>query len=286
MNEAAPQIAVVTGATAGIGLVTARDLVCAGMRVVALGRNRAKIEAADASIRRAVMNPDLDWICADFASLAQVRRACDEIAERCDRIDVLINNAGNQLVDREITEEGYEMTYQVNHLAPFLMTARLLPDLLRAERPQVITLSSVGHSMIDDMAWDDLQMEHDFSAFKAYAQSKLANVLFTRELARRTAASGMIASAVHPGLVASDFPNKGDKQVRDYYRDALARGEALTPDAGADTVVWLARDVANATPSGGYFYQRQRIETSAAASDPAAAKRLWAISKAQTESFL
>jgi len=286
MRGPASQIVVVTGATAGIGLVTALNLASAGMRVVALGRNPARIDAADASIRAAVTEPDLHWICADFASLAEVRRASDEIGGVCDRIDILINNAGNQLVDRNMTVDGFEMTYQVNHLAPFLMTARLLPSLMRSERPQVITLSSVGHSMIEDMVWDDLQLENDFSAFKAYAQSKLANVLFTRELARRTAATGLVASAVHPGLVASDFPNKSDAYVRDYYRDALARGEALTTEQGADTVVWLAQDAGNGTPSGGYFHARERIAPSAAASDPTSAERLWAISEIQTASFL
>jgi len=286
MPERATQTVVVTGATAGIGFVTARSLASDGMRVVALGRSPARITAADAAIRASIGEPNLEWIRADFASLDEVARASEEIAASCGHIDVLVNNAGNQLIDRRVTADGFETTYQVNHLAPFLMTAKLLPNLLRSDRPQVITLSSIGHSMIDDMVWDDLQMESDFSAFRAYAQSKLANVLFTHELARRTVGTALVASAVHPGLVASDFPNKGDTFMQDYYRDASARGEALTSEQGAETVVWLARGVGNSTPSGGYFFRRERVAASAGGSDPVSARRLWAISEAQVSKFL
>jgi len=215
-----------------------------------------------------------------------VSRASAAIAGMTERVDLLINNAGNLLDRRQITEDGFEATYQVNHLAPFLMTAKLLPLLLPSANPRIITLSSIGHSMIDDMNWDDLQLDREFSPFRAYAQSKLANILFTCQIARRHADSALIASAVHPGLVASDFPNKADASTRHHYQEASTRGEALSPDQGADTVLWLALDPAVGAPSGGYFHLRERVAPSAAAVDPEAAERLWAISERQLAPYL
>jgi retinol dehydrogenase-12 len=277
---------VVTGATSGIGFVTALELARAGRNVIALGRSAEKIRARDTEIRAAVPDARIDWVKADFASLAEVASASREIGGKVDRIDVLVNNAGNQLDRRMATVDGFEMTYQVNHLAPFLMTAHLLPLLLRTPQPRIITTSSIGHTMIDDMAWDDLQSDTAFSTLGAYCQSKLANVLFTRELARRNGAKPLVASAVHPGLVASDFPNKGEKFMQDYYRAAEERGEAFTSEQGADTVIWLAQDAAAGRPSGGYFYQRERVDVSPAAANPASATRLWEISERQIEKFL
>jgi len=277
---------VVTGATSGIGYVTALELAKAGKRVIALGRSAEKIAARDAEIRAAAPGASLEWVQADFASLRQVAEASRQIAAMADPIDVLVNNAGNQLDRRIMTGDGFEMTWQVNHLAPFLMTAILLPSVLRAERPQVITTSSIGHTMIDDMIWDDLQVAQDFTPLRAYCQSKLANVLFTRELARRNANTALVASAVHPGLVISDFAAKGGQHMQDYYRGAEERGESFTSEEGADTIIWLARDADAGRPSGGYFFQRQRLDPSAAAADPASAERLWNISEQQVRDYL
>lgn len=286
MNDQARKTVVVTGATSGIGEASAAELLRGGHRVIALGRNDEKIAATAAKLAPLSPAASVEWVRADFASLAQVARAAREIAAKAEVIDVLINNAGNHLNARSVTEDGFEATWQVNHLAPFLMTNLLLPNVLRSTRPKVITLSSVGHEMIQDIVWDDLQGERDFSAFAAYCQSKLANVLFTRELAQRNAATALVASAVHPGMVASDFPNKGTADMVSYYRDAEARGEAISPERGADTVVWLANNDAAGQASGGYFYERERIEPSGAARNAASASRLWTISEQQVGAFL
>lgn len=277
---------VVTGATSGIGEATVLELARRGHRVIATGRNPAKIFATQAKLATVANATDVEWVQADFASLGQVARASRDIAALAGPVDVLINNAGNHLASRIITEDGYEATWQVNHLAPFLMTKLLLPNLLRSTQPQVITLSSIGHSMIPDMNWEDLQGESEFSAFAAYCQSKLANLLFTRELARRQGVAPFVASAVHPGMVASDFPTKGGEFMIGYYREAEKTGEVISPDRGADTVVWLACDHAAGQPSGGYFFERTLIEPSDAARNSVSAERLWQISEQQVAPFL
>lgn len=286
MTKHNEMVAIVTGATSGIGFETALALASAGMRVIALGRNDERIAGSSARILSLVPEARMEWINADFASLRQVARASRRILELADRTDVLVNNAGNQLDRRTMTGDGFEMTWQVNHLAPFLMTQLLLPRLSERAGAQVITLSSIGHTMIPDMVWDDLQGQDSFSPFAAYCQSKLANVLFTRELAGRSADFGLVASAVHPGLVASDFANKGDEQVRSYYAKAEEEGEALTAQQGADTVIWLALDDRRGNPSGGYFCERARVEPSSAALDEASAQRLWTVSEQQVAEYL
>ena len=275
---AAPKVAVVSGATSGIGLATARALVGQRFRIIAMGRHSGRVSAADAELRAGAEGAEIDWVIADFSRLADVRRAAGDIVRLTGHIDVLVNNAGLLLDRRSTTEQGFETTFAVNHLAPFLLTTSLLP-LLKAAPAHVINVSSVGHTMIDDMRWDDLQMERDFAPLAAYAQSKLANVLFTRELARRFDGEGLVASAVHPGLVASRFPLTGGADTRAYYAAAQASGEALTSEQGADTVVWLATAPGAALPSGGYFAERRRIAPSAAGQDDDGARRLWTISE-------
>jgi len=286
MVEQIRRTIVVTGATSGIGEAAALEFARQGHRVIAVGRNPGKIAASKAKLEAGATGAPAEWVQADFASLSQVARASREIADLAGQIDVLVNNAGNHLTSRTVTEDGFETTWQVNHLAPFLMTSLLLPNVLRSAEPKVITLSSIGHAMIPDMIWDDLQGEHDFNPFTAYCQSKLANVLFTRELARRNADTALVASAVHPGMVASDFPNKGTPDMIAYYSAAKDKGEAISPESGADTVMWLAGDHSAGQPSGGYFFERARIDPSEPATNPASAERLWHVSEQQVARFL
>lgn len=278
MDQERP-VTVVTGASSGIGFAAARALAQAGHRVIALGRDPERIAEKKAELAKAAPTDAVDWVRADFASMADVDKAAAAITGLTDHIDVLVNNAGGLLDRRIATPDGLEATFAINHLAPFLLTARLMPQLEAAKQAHVIAVSSIGHTMIEDMVWDDLQLEDDFDAFKAYAQSKLANVLFTRELARRTAGKGIIASAVHPGMVTSRFPLSGGAQVIEGYRQAEQAGHTVSEEQGADTVVWLATDAGNALPSGGYFADRSRVDPSAAAKDATSAKRLWEISE-------
>jgi len=272
-------VTVVTGASSGIGFAAARGLAQAGHRVIALGRDPERIAEKKAELAKAAPADAVDWVQADFASMADVDKAAAAIAGLTDHIDILVNNAGGLLDRRIATPDGLEATFAINHLAPFLLTARLMPQIEAAKQAHVIAVSSIGHTMIDDMVWDDLQLEDDFDAFKAYAQSKLANVLFTRELARRTAGKGIIASAVHPGMVTSRFPLSGGAQVIEGYRQAEQAGHTVSEEQGADTIMWLATDAGNALPSGGYFADRSRVDPSAAAQDATSATRLWEISE-------
>ena len=279
MADEQERIAVVTGASAGIGLAAACGLADQGFRLIVTGRDPARTAAARA--RLAERGARIDWIEADFASLAETRRAASAITGLTDRIDLLVNNAGALLDGRYVTIDGFEKTFAVNHLAPFLLTHLLGPQLAAAGRPHVITISSIGHTYIAGMQWDDLQMERDFVAGPAYFQSKLANVLFTRALARRNG-DRLIASAVHPGFVGSNFPASASPETQKYYADAVANGTALTSEQGADTILWLAANPDAALPSGGYFHERQRVDPSPAGQNDAGAERLWDISERLT----
>ena len=272
-------VAVVTGATSGIGFAAACGLARAGFRLVAMGRDPARISRKADELAKAVPASVVAWVEADFLSMRAVTDAASKIADVTGNIDVLVNNAGVHLDRQILTPDGFEATFAVNHLAPFLLTHELLPLLQRSDQPHVITVSSVGHTMIEGMCWDDPHMAQDFDAFRAYCQSKLANVLFTRELARRFGSDGLIASAVHPGLVASRFPLTAPPATLAYYTAAEASGEALTSEQGADTIVWLACNPGAAFPSGGYFVERQRCDPAIAAQNDADAARLWLLSE-------
>jgi NAD(P)-dependent dehydrogenase (short-subunit alcohol dehydrogenase family) len=276
--DGAVQTVVISGATSGIGFATAQALACQGFRIIAMGRDRNRVAQKDAEIRAVAPKAKVEWIVADLSRLAEVRRAAADIGRLAERVDILINNAGLFLDRRFVTADGFETTFAVNYLAPFLLTACLLVPLRRG-RAHIINVSSIGHTMVDGMRWDDLQMEEGFTPIAAYAQSKLGNVLFTRELARRFTCHGLLASAVHPGLVASRFPLTGGAETIAHYRAAEASGAALSEEQGAETIVWLACAREAALPSGGYFYQRKRIDPAIAGQDENAAVRLWEISE-------
>jgi NAD(P)-dependent dehydrogenase (short-subunit alcohol dehydrogenase family) len=282
MASATQRIAVITGASSGIGFETAKALAREGWRVIALGRDDHRIAQSKAGLAEA--GHSAEWLQADFAALSDVRRVAADIAAITDRVDLLVNNAGLLLDGRQETTDGMEKTFQVNHIAAFHLTNLLIKALAASKAPHVITVSSIGHSMIEDIRWDDIMLEREFRAVDAYAQSKLANVLFTRELASRAANRNIVASAVHPGMVASRFPDGADEHTRQYYAEAERRGTALTSEQGADTIVWLAADRERALPSGGYFFERKRVDPSLAAQDDKSARRLWEISARLVES--
>lgn len=269
------RVAVVTGASSGVGFETALGLAHDGFRVVALGRTASRIDSSREALAMTVPGARVDWVQADLASMSEVRQAGQQIAELTDRIDVLINNAGQILGRHAVTADGLEQTFAGNVLAPFLLTGLLLPLLARTRQGHVVTVASVGHSYINDMRWEDLQFERGYDGASAYLQSKLGNILFARELARRH--PDLVSSAVHPGTVQSNFPNSADDGTKAYFAEAAARGELVSPTQAADTLIWLVRDVRHALPSGGYFHERQRVDPSAAATNPASALRLWTI---------
>lgn len=276
MNER--PVAVVTGASAGVGRAAAKALAAQGWHVIAHGRHPGRLAEAEAEIRAAAApGARVDMLAADLALLADAARLADAIAGLTDRVDVLAANAGGVRSQREITAEGHEATFTGNHLSHFLLTRKLMP-LLRATargRPEgtvrIISTSSTGHESVSAIDWDDLQMKEGWISGRAYCLTKLANVLFTRELARRLAPDGIVANALHPGVIGSNFASHATSEMRSYMETL----DLLPPEAGADTLIWLATAPEAGEISGQYCYQRQVVPASPLAGDAAAALRLW-----------
>jgi len=282
MNEIAGSVCLITGATSGIGLAAARQIARHGATVVLAGRDAAKCTAAAASVRAAspIDAGAVGWLAADLAVQDEVRALAHEFRERYGRLDILVNNAGTIVAKRTLTPEGVEWTLAVNHLAPFLLT-NLLLDLLIASAPaRVITVTSVAHERAQ-LDFGDLPMERGYLPFRAYARSKLANLLFSYELARRLDGTGVTANAVNPGLVRTDL-GRGNGLVRDVAWRLIHlrhRSVSLTADQGADTVSFLASSPSVEGLTGKYFFERRPVDSSPGSRDVAAAARLWSLSE-------
>jgi NAD(P)-dependent dehydrogenase (short-subunit alcohol dehydrogenase family) len=269
---------VVTGATAGIGLVTARELTRAGAQVVLVSRSAEKCARIAEQIAQETGKAAPRYVAADLSEQVHVRRAADEIASMLPRIDVLVNNAGGIFEDRRLTADGIEMTWALNHLSYFLLTNRLLPLLLAAPAARVVNVSSNAHWMArDGIRFDDLQFAGKYSGWQAYGHSKLANILFSNEFAQRT---GLLSNALHPGAVNTEF-GRGNKGPVWKLLYALWPLFTISPEKGAQTSIYLASSQQAAGVSGRYFSDSRPARASAAATDPAAAKRLWDLSAAQ-----
>lgn len=265
----------ITGGNTGLGKETAVALATAGAQVVITSRNPEKGAAALAEIRERSGRDDVEVMALDLARLDSVRALAAEVAGRFDRLDVLVNNAGLMLGSRQETVDGNEMTFQVNVLGPFLLTA-LLHDRLRAgDRARVVNLASMAHKGARGIDFDDLQSERRYRSFSVYGRSKLADILWTRELARRWDADGITANAVHPGFVYSDFARDGDmgRFVGSLY--PLLKPFAMSPAQGARTQVYVASAPELDGVTGGYWAKSAPATPSAAARDDAAAARLW-----------
>jgi NAD(P)-dependent dehydrogenase (short-subunit alcohol dehydrogenase family) len=271
------KVCVVTGATSGIGKAAAAALARQGAQVVLVGRDRGRAEAAAAEMGAASTVPPKVEI-ADLTSMDQVRALAGRLAS-LERIDVLINNAGLVLGERRVTQDGFEHVFAVNHLAPFLLTNLLLPKLTGSALARVVTVTSDAHSAAS-LDLDDPSLEHGWNSWRSYANSKLANILFTRELARRLDGTGVTANCAHPGVVRTGFGRESRPLLR--FGLTLARPFLLSPERGADTIVYLASSPDVAGETGGYYVKRQRREPSAAARDDAAARKLWDISEKLT----
>ena len=275
VGDLSGQVIVVTGGNSGIGKATARRLAAAGARVVITARDRARGEAAVADIR-AGAGPDarVEVRHLDLADLASVRAFVQDFLRDHDRLDVLVNNAGAMHSTRQETTDGFELTIGANHLGPFLLT-HLLRDRLVASAPaRVVTVASVAHRQAH-LDLDDLMSEQHYAGLQVYGRSKLANVLFTRELARRLAGTGVTANCLHPGTIRSGFGQDGD--ARGLFRVLLtiARPFFPSPERGADTVVFLAASPQVAGQTGGYWVGRRRRRPAPQARDHELARRLW-----------
>jgi NAD(P)-dependent dehydrogenase (short-subunit alcohol dehydrogenase family) len=270
------RVCLITGATLGIGRVTATALAQRGASVVLVARDRQRAQTTVAAIQEQTSNPDVDYLLADLASQAQVRRLAADFLARHDRLHVLVNNAGAVLMQRRQTVDGLEMTFAVNHLAPFLLT-NLLLDTLRASAPaRVVTVSSMAHRGVA-IPFDDLQQTQGYHPWTVYGQTKLANLLFTYELARRLEGSGVTANALHPGFVASGF-NKNNGPLMTFAM-TLARPFAISVERGAQTSIYLATSPDVATVSGKYFVNSRPASSSPQSYDEQAQRRLWEVSE-------
>jgi retinol dehydrogenase-12 len=271
------EVCVVTGATSGIGKATAAALARRGAQVVLVGRHRGRGEAAAAELA-AAGGPAPRLEVADLASMGQVRTLADRLGA-LERIDVLVNNAGLMAGQRRVTVDGFDEVFAVNHLAPFLLTNLLLGKLTAAGPGRVITVTSGAHAAAR-LDLDDLQLEHGWQSWRAYANSKLANILFTRELARRLEGSAVTANCAHPGLVRTRFGREARPPMR--VAVTLARPFMLSARRGARTIVYLATSPEVAGATGGYYVKSQQREPSPGARDDAAARRLWQLSEELT----
>ncbi len=270
------KVVVVTGSNVGVGLETAVGVAALEATTVLACRNEAKARAAAAEVTRRTWNDDVHVVRLDLADLESVRAAAEEILTRWDRLDVLVNNAGGTWSYRLLTAQGFEQTFGVNHLGHFYLT-NLLLDRLRAGAPsRIVSLTSVGHHAARrGMRFDDLQSERGFEGFEAYCRSKLANLLFTRELVRRMQGSGVTANAAHPGGVRSSFGMDGDLAGVSAWGLRLARPFQISPRRGARTSIFLASSPDVAAKTGMYWVRSKPGHMSRRARDDAAAARLW-----------
>lgn len=255
------KVILVTGATSGIGRVTVDHLAANGATVVAVGRDSGKLATLGC-----------EGHVAELSSMAEVRRVAEAIRARHARIDVLVNNAGALHTRRALTADGFERTFALNHLAYFLLTNLLLDRV----RERVVNVASAAH-LRGRMHWDDLHLaRYPKQGREAYRQSKLANILFTRELARRVAGTGVTVNAIHPGFVATNFARSNGGFMALVM--AVTRPIQRTPEQGADTLIWAIGAPELAGVTGGYFADRRPGALSREARDDAAARRLWELS--------
>ena len=265
----------VTGGTGGIGRATALGLATLGSRVAITGRDRSRAEEAAREIR-ALHGVRVDVFVADLSSQAEVRRLADEACSRLHRIDVLVNNVGGYWHTRHVTVDGVERTLATNHLAPFLLTHLLLDRLKLSAPARVVTIASHAHTT-GRIDFDDLQGARSYSGATAYNQSKLANVMFTYELARRLRTTSVTANAVHPGVVSTSLGAEDPGRTQRLLVP-LMRPFMKSPADGAATSVHVASAPALEQVTGCYFAQRRAKRSSAGSHDEAVARRLWLVS--------
>jgi NAD(P)-dependent dehydrogenase (short-subunit alcohol dehydrogenase family) len=275
------KVAVVTGATSGIGLETARGLAGLGAHLVVVGRNPDKAIGVVAEVKRAGTG-QVDMAIADFASLASVRALAGELSERFPKIDVLVSNAGVVCVRRRVTADGFEETFAVNHLAAFTFV-NLMADVMKRSAPsRIVIVASDAHFGVG-LDFDDLQLERGFKSMLAYRRSKLGNVMFGYALARRLEGSGVTVNSLHPGFVATNLGSGNKIPVKPFMWLFRLTGRAITVRDGADTPVYLASSPDVEGVNGKYFDVRKEKMSSPQSYDEDAQERLWTVSESMTD---
>ena len=265
MSTIKDKVIVITGASDGIGAVVARRLDELGAKVIIVGRSREKTMAIAHELQAS-------YYLADFTKLSDVRRLAANLDQDLDRIDVLINNAGGIMGKREVTVDGNEKTLQVNHLAPFLLTNLLINKLIHS-KAKILNTSSIANKMFGHINIDDLNAVKDYSPNKAYGDSKLANILFARELNRRYGNKGIKSVAFHPGNVATSFSSGSTSLLRFLYQTPLKRFFLISPERGADNTIWLA--TTDEWKPGEYYDKQKITHANKQAYDANLARKLW-----------
>ncbi|WP_373080658.1 SDR family NAD(P)-dependent oxidoreductase [Zhongshania sp.] len=287
-KQSIPRVAVVTGASSGIGKAAAKQLVTQGWHVIGQGRNPERSAAAAAEIHAIAGNGKFNMVQGDLSLLSDTARMANEISALTDKIHLLLNNAGGVRAEMIITSEGNEATFAGNHLGHFLLTQHLLPLLQSASKTsakhevRVVNVTSDGHKGCPGIDWDDLQLTKEWNTGKSYCLAKLANILFTRELAQRVQGDGIIVHAFHPGTVDSNFINHAEARMRAYIETLQFRSPA---DAAAD-LLWVAMAPENGEFTAQYFESRVAMDPAPAALDRQAATRLWQESEKLIANFI
>ncbi|MEW9856621.1 SDR family NAD(P)-dependent oxidoreductase [Novosphingobium sp. M1R2S20] len=280
-----PKVAVITGASSGIGKQAAKELAAQGWRIIGVGRDEGRCAAAEQEVRSVAAGADVTMLRADMSLLKACERLAEDIAGLTDRIHVLLNNAGGMASEKVMTAEGFEQNFASNHLGPFVLTNRLLPLLEKAAADaepgtvRIINTSSDASEMIPSLNLSDMQNLGNWSVGAAYCSGKLANVLHAKALARRLASKGIVAHSFHPGMVDSNFFSHASEQTQAQYEGAPKR----TVEEGADTAVWLATSPDGACASGTYWYERAPRDPHALARDDAFVDQFWDASIKLTE---
>jgi NAD(P)-dependent dehydrogenase (short-subunit alcohol dehydrogenase family) len=269
------KICLVTGSTAGIGKVTARELANKGATVVLVSRNRAKGEATQAEIKQATGNENVDLLVADLSLLQEVRRLAAAFQQKYNHLHILVNNAGGTYSSRTVTSEGLEATLAFNYLAPFLLTELLLDTLKVSAPARIINLTSMAHSRA--IAFDNLQGEKSYTTMGSYGQAKLALILFTYELARRLEGAGVTVNTLHPGLIATNAQTGLTGFMAWFVK--LLRPFMITAEQGAQNTLYLATSPQLEEVTGKYFVEKQEKKSARSSYDQALAQHLWKVSE-------
>jgi NAD(P)-dependent dehydrogenase (short-subunit alcohol dehydrogenase family) len=275
------KICLITGATSGIGQATAVGLAQKGATVIVAGRDEERCQSTVTHIKDETGDPHVDYLLADMSVQTQVRGLAAEFKSRYERLDVLVNNAAAIFFRRQVSADGIEMNFALNHLAYFLLTDLLLETLKASAPARIINVASNSHRN-KHLDFDNLELERGYWAGRAYGRSKLANLYFTYELARRLDGTGVTVNAMHPGFVATNMAANNGWLVRFFL--PFVHRNSLTPEQGASTVVHLASSPDVETVTGKYFVREREVASDPISHDNAAAKRLWEVSDEMTGS--
>lgn len=269
---------IITGGNAGIGKETAIGLAKKEANITITGRNEQKVKDAVEDIKQKSGNSNVDYLICDQASLDNVRKLADTINNKYDNIDVLVNNAGLYTSNRELSQDGIEMMFAVNHLSHFLLT-NLVLDKIKAAKGRIVSVASVAHKQTREFNTGDINMDKDFSGWKGYSRSKFCNIVFTKELAKRLEGTGVTANCLHPGGVSTEI---AQKEANWYTSLAWWVGRQfyfISAEEGAKTSIYLASSDEVKDVSGEYFYKSKKVYSNRPSQDPELAKKIWEVSE-------